>query len=244
MVRLTKGDFIMQKSYEAYKIDVGLCPTSLATTNATGAYHSLAEYRNMIAILEIGAMVAAGSVKLEVYQGKDAVGTSGKLITGATHTIAANVAVQSMTVALATVLNTQTITINGLVFTAHTDTTVLADRQFSIAGSDTADAALLAANINDETYGVPGVTAAASTGTITLTATDKSITVTTGVGTFTLATLRACAYVEVEGLTLEDDFTHIACKITTASATVICGATLLRGGNRKAITQTGGGASV
>ena len=234
----------MKKSYEAYKMDVGLCPTSIASGNAIGAYHSLAEYRNAIAILEIGAMVAGGSAKLEVFQGTNALGGSGKLITGATTTIAANVAVQAMTLVMATVAHTETITINGLVFTAHTDTTVLATRQFAINGNDTADGDELASCINDPTYGVPGVLAVNAIGTITLTATDEPITVTTGAGTFTLATLRACAYVEVEGLILEDDFTHVATKITTAAATVICGATLLRGGNRKGITQTGGGASV
>ena len=91
---------------------------------------------------------------------------------------------------------------------------------------------------------MPGVLAVNAVGTITLTATDVGITTTTSAGTFTLATVRACAYVEEQGLTLEDGFTHIATKVTTASATVICGATLLRGGNRKGITQTGGGTAV
>jgi hypothetical protein len=56
--------------------------------------------------------------------------------------------------------------------------------------------------------------------------------------------LRACAYIELDALTLEADFTHIATKLTT-SDTIIAGAILLRGGNRQAITQAvGASASV
>jgi hypothetical protein len=78
---------------------------------------------------------------------------------------------------LASVLNNETIIINGYTFTAKTSTTTLADRYFSIAGDDEADAALLATNINDKGYGVPGVTAVAAAGVITLTS-DDPITVT------------------------------------------------------------------
>jgi hypothetical protein len=59
------------------------------------------------------------------------------------------------------------VTINGVVFTAHATVTTKASRQFSISGNDTQDGDELAACINDATYGVPGVTAANSTGTIT-----------------------------------------------------------------------------
>lgn len=77
-----------------------------------------------------------------------------------------------VTVALDTVLAGQTLTVNTVVFTAHADTTTAADREFAIDGDNTADAAALAGLINDATYGVPGVTAAADTGTITLTLDD------------------------------------------------------------------------
>lgn len=55
----------------------------------------------------------------------------------------------SCTLTLATVLNAQTVTINGVVYTAHTNTQ--ANDQFSIAGDDTADAAALALAINNST---------------------------------------------------------------------------------------------
>ena len=238
----------MNKMYEDFKIDVGLPPTSLASANATGAYFSLAEFRRAIGILEIASMVAGGTAKLEIFQATNAAAGSAKLITGATATITANTNVTSLSIALATVLNGQTIIINGLTFTAHTDTTTVANREFSIAGDDTADGTALALCINDATFGVPGVTATNNVGTLTLVSTDPGAVAITGysaAGTVTVATVRAQAYVEVEGLTVESGFTHVATKLTTAAATVICGAVLLRGGNRQAITQAvGASASV
>lgn len=55
----------------------------------------------------------------------------------------------SCTLTLASVLNAQTVTINGVVYTAHTNTQ--ANDQFDISGSDTADAANLALAINNST---------------------------------------------------------------------------------------------
>ncbi len=238
----------MHKMYEGFKVDVGLQPISLASTNATGAYYSLADFRRLLAVLDIASMVAGGTAKLEVFQATNAAAGSAQLITGATATITANTLVSELTIALASVTNGQTITINGLLFTAHTDTTTVASRQFSIAGTNTQDGDELVTCINDPTYGVPGVTATNSSGTLTLVSTNPgavTITASSAAGTVTIATTKAQAYVEVDGLTLEDGFTHVACKVTTAAATVLCGAVLLRGGNRQAITQAvGASASV
>ena len=83
--------------------------------------------------------------------------------------------VNSITLTLAAVANTETIIINGLTFTGHTDTTTLATRTFSIAGSDTLDAVELAKCINDPVYGVPGVTATPAAAVVTLTATTATV---------------------------------------------------------------------
>lgn len=244
----------MNKIYEEMKIDVGLPPTSLATTNATGMYYSLAEFRRAIAILIVAAMAATKTAKIEVYQAKNAAAGSAKLLTGATATITANTLVAAATLTLATVLNTHTIiiTVGGTAytFTAHTDTTTVASRQFSIAGTDTQDGDELCTCLNDATYGIAalGLTASNNAGVVTIVSTVPgavAITAAQGVGaTITVATLRAVAYVEIDGLTLEEDFTHVATKLTT-SDTIIAGAVLLRGGNRQAITQAvGASASV
>lgn len=75
------------------------------------------------------------------------------------------------TVTLATVAAGATLVVNGLTFTAHAATTTKANREFSVSGSDAADAAELAACINDATYGVAGVAATVSGATVTLTVT-------------------------------------------------------------------------
>ena len=229
----------MNKIYEQIKVDIGLKPTSLATTHGTGAYYPLADYRKAIAILQVGAMAAAATAKIEVFEAKNAAAGSAALLAGATATITANTGVTSMTLTLATCLNAHTVTINGLVFTAHTDTTTLADREFSISGNDTADATALCLCINDGDYGVPGITAESALGVVTLTSTvpgETVLTVTETGATITLATLSGQAYIELDALTLSAGFTHIATKITTSS-TIVAAATLLRGGQKVGITQ-------
>ncbi len=76
---------------------------------------------------------------------------------------------------LASLDNGDTIIINGLTFTAHTNTTTVATRTFSIAGTDTADAVELAVCINDSTYGVPGVTATSTGAIVSLTSAVSTI---------------------------------------------------------------------
>jgi hypothetical protein len=76
-------------------------------------------------------------------------------------------------ITLAAVANSETIifTLPGggtVTFTAKTSTTTPASRFFSIAGDDTADAALLAANINHALYGISGMVATPAAGVITL----------------------------------------------------------------------------
>lgn len=73
---------------------------------------------------------------------------SAALLAGATKASTEG-AQASCTLTLASVLNTQTCTINGVVYTAHTNTQ--ANDQFDISGSDTADAAALCLAINNST---------------------------------------------------------------------------------------------
>ena len=237
------------KMFEGMKVDMGLLPTNALNGNATGSYYDLADYRKGIAILQVAAMAITKTAKIEVYQATNAAAGGAKLLTGATATITANVNVTSLTLALATVLNTHTIVINGLTFTAHTDTTTVANREFAIdGGNDTLDGDELVTCLSDPVYGVPGVTATNNAGTLTLVSTVPGATVITaaqGVGaTITVATVKAQAYVEFDALTLESGFTHVATKVTTDGAMVVS-AILLRGGQRAGITQkVGASASV
>ncbi|GMV90532.1 MAG: hypothetical protein AMXMBFR82_03100 [Candidatus Hydrogenedentota bacterium] len=237
----------MNRLYEAQKIDIGLVSQALNNTNATGRYFAMKDYGSALAILNGGAMAATKTTKIEVFEASDEDGTGAQLISGATATITANTNVTKATIALATVLNGEAIVINGLTFTAHTDTTTAADREFKIDGDDTADAAALAGLINDATYGVPGVTAAANTGTITLTVDDpgsRVLTISSEDATFTIATVEAQAYVELDDFDLSDGFTHIACKVTTTANSNVA-VVLLRGKPDGAVTQkVGASASI
>lgn len=94
---------------------------------------------------------------------------------------------------LATVLAGQTVIINGLTFTAHSTTTTVASREFSISGSNSADATALASCINDSTYGVTNVVATVSSARITLTPyPGTDITATPSAATITVTESYEC----------------------------------------------------
>lgn len=231
------------------KFDIALKPQALNNTNATGRYFGMQMFRKIIFLLIGAAMAATKTTKIELLQAKDAAGTGAKAITGAEATITANTAVTEATLTLASVLNTQKVTINGLVFTGHTDTTTLSKREFSIATDDTSAAAELVKCINDATYGVPGITATSALGVVTLKATnpgDVTITIADPAATITPATTEAQAYVEVDvgSLDLAGGFEYIAAKVTTTANSVVA-VEVMRGDDRfESVQQVGASASV
>lgn len=229
----------MNRAYEDLKIDVGLVAQPLDNTNVTGKYHPLAEYREVLAILSGGAMAKTKTTKIELLQATNAAAGDAKAVSGAEALITANTLVTELTITLATVLADETITINGLIFTAHATVTTVASREFSISGNDTADATELCTCINDPTYGVPGVTATSALGVVTLVSTVPGATLITAAttdATFTVATTKAQAYVGIESLVLDAGFSHVAVKVTsTATGTVAV--VLIRSKGRKVITQ-------
>jgi len=229
----------MNRRYEDSKIDVGLVSQALNNTNITGKYHSMKEFRSALAVLSGGPMAVTKTTKIEILEAKNADAGSAQALTGAEATITANVKVTELSITLASVLNGEEIVINGLTFTGHTDTTDVTLRQFSIATSDTAAAVELCTCINDPTYGVPGVDASSVGAVVTLVSTDPGatlLTVTSSDATFTIATTKAQAYVDIEGLVLTALFSHIAIKVTTTANSHVA-AVLIRYHSRKVITQ-------
>jgi hypothetical protein len=209
---------------EIAKLDMALEPQALNNSNNSGRSFPMRHFRRALFVVLGGAMAVTKTTALQIMEAQDAAGTGAQALSGALATITANANAAKATVALASVLNGEAIVINGLTFTAHTDTTTAADREFKIDGNDTADAAALAGLINDATYGVPGVTAAADTGTITLTVDDPgetTLTISSEDATFTIATVEAVGYVEVEDYDLSEGFTHLAAKVTTTANTVV-----------------------
>lgn len=213
----------MERILEKNQIQLALMQ-ALDDTNVTSKYFDARKSRRIAAILTVLAMAAATTVKLEIVQAKDADGTGVKAVTGAEKTVTANAEVISATVTLATFLADGTVTINGVTFTAHADTTTAANREFAIDGNDTADAAELVTLINDATYGVPGVTATSALGVVTLVADDGyAITVSSDPadGTCTIATVEAIAAVDITAESLDSDngFHFVALKVTTTATT-------------------------
>ncbi|MBA7524707.1 hypothetical protein ES705_16849 [subsurface metagenome] len=227
--------------HENVKIDIGLVSQALDNTDETGKYYSLKDYRSALAILNSGAMVATKTTKIELLQAKDADGTEAKGIPTtadqeATAEITANALVTELTITMVSVAADETITINDLIFTAHDTVTTPANREFSISGDDSADAAELVTCINDATYGVPGITASNFGAVITLVSTEPGETVITAASTdatFTIATTKAQAFVEILSTLLDKvtGFTHIAVKVTTNANSNVA-VVLLRGNAR------------
>jgi len=215
--------------YEGSKVDVGLVPQALNNTNVTGAYHPFDRAREMLAVLIVGAMAATKTAILALYEAKDATGTDAQALTDKSVTITANTKVTKVTLTLASFAAGETVVIQrgsdtAVTFTAHASTTTAANREFSIGGDDTADAAALAGLINNATYGVDGVLASAATGVVTLTLTEPgrgTLTVTSTSTHITIATVEAMAYVALLDEELSDGYTHVAAKVTTTANTVV-----------------------
>jgi len=230
---------------ERLKVDTQLVSENLAGAN-TPIYYNMKKYRKALFVWEVGAMAAGVTSVAAAWEARDDAATGAQALGAITATITANINVAEATLTLATVLNTEAVTINGLLFTAHTDTTTVADREFAIDGNDTADAVELCICINDPVYGVPGVTATSALGVVTLVATElgeEDITITDpAAGTITAATIRAIGYLEVDhtmltkATALVAAYTHIGF-IVTPSAATLTGGVVLRGNNRYTPTQ-------
>jgi len=231
----------MNKSYESLKMDMGLVPQSIASSNVTGKYFSMAEFRSALAVLTVGNITAGGTAALQIMEATSERAGSAQALTSYVATIAANVKVQSLTITCAggVVDDTLVITVDGVAytFTGKAATNTAAQEWKADGIDDTADAAAIVACVNVTLAGK--IWASNAAGVVTLIAEDGYyIEAIAETGSFTtFATTAAVAYVFLEGLALSAGFTFIAAKVTTASNTGICGVTLLRGKSRKAITQ-------
>jgi len=189
---------------------------AVATAGKVGQYLSMSECAKLIFVVVIDTLAAGESVICTVVEAQDAAATGAQNITTATCTVVANTNVRRAQVTMNSPDVDDTVTINGILFTAKAAQT-LATRQFDQSGSTTAQATSLAACINDATYGVPGVTAVASTAVVILTPDapeDTTITVSTSDAVKTVpATLDAVALIEVDASALSDTFTHVAIRV-------------------------------
>ena len=233
----------MNRAYENLKFDTGLLPQSLASTNKTGPYFNMKEFRSALAILNVGNITAAGSAALQIMEAKTEAAGSAQALGGKLATIAANVKVKALTITCVGGVEDDTliITVGGVAYTfVGKATQSLNGQEWKADGDDTSDATSIVACIN---YTLGDMLLAENTlGVITLTALDGYlIEAIAETGAFTtFATTSAIAYVWLEGLDLTALYSWIACKVTTAGNTGICSATLIRGESRKEITQKAG----
>lgn len=187
---------------EACHISMPLVATSLSNTNVTGSYIPIARMKSILFILHGGAAAATKTWKLELLEATDNAGTGASTVTSATGT--ANILVKEATIALASVANTDTVTVNGTIFTKAAAT----------SGLEFADAAGLKTAIEANCEGITG---SVSSTTVTITAEDGyAITVSrvNTAGTITLATTESVTAIAVTNDDLELDTTHIAPKVT------------------------------
>lgn len=216
----------MERLYDIGKLDPILASQSVATTTVTGEYHSVADYRSVAIAVSTGTMATGNTVALQLTQAKDHDGLSVKNITGAAGTITANTGVEGAIVTLSGVTAGETVIINGLTFTAHATTTTVANREFSIAGSDTTDAINLVTCLTDPDYGLIDINVDRTTNVITLEPVDESGIVLTIVGdtNITITTILASGYCEISTdlLDIVNGFTHIGISVTT-NATIVIG---------------------
>lgn len=221
---------------QRYKIDLGLVGQTLNNSNATGPYFPAAGYRKFLAICVDGASALDKTTQIEWMQATDSAGTGAKVVKQANAS--SGTESKALTTASATTItkatevtidptntaNGDTITINGLTYTAHTDTTDKSKRQFSIAGTDQQDATELYGCLTDATYGITylGITVTDDTnGLLTLRAQgdETTLTVTTSNATrLPIAITQQLLYseIDVDDLDITGGFVFVAPKVTKA----------------------------
>ena len=232
----------MNRITDLNKIDVGLVSANLNGAG-TGPYYRMDKYRKAVFAVEYGAMAAGVTSVIQVMQATDAAAGGAKVLTAGVATVNANTNVSSALLASGAVhVAGDTYTINGLTFTAAA-ADVPGARTYAIGGNATDSTLALANKINDPVIGVPGVTAAAAVGNLTLTVDepgDTTITISTSGGAVGVpSTLNAVAFVECDASTLDSNnsFSHVAVRVTNSDATQT-GSILIRGEARYNPDQT------
>ncbi|MDK1019553.1 MAG: hypothetical protein QGD89_09160 [Actinomycetota bacterium] len=226
------------KLEEQVKVDVGVTPTSLATTNKTGAFYAMANWARALFVVEAAAIADGQTVVAQVLQAKDGDGGSEKVITNAAATITSPTKATEVTVTATTVVDGNLITVNGQIFTCDDSSPDSALGQFDSGANDTDAMANLAVVVN---LLLPKVKATSASTVLTLRARDpgeETISISDETGTMVPAVIKALAYIEVEHRFLDHDngFDHVAIKLTTDD-TIVAGATLIRGNGRFDPTQ-------
>jgi len=207
---------------EGYRVECPLVGQTLTNTNVTGRYVSFNRTRRALFILNVGAMAATKTCKLEIMQAKTAAAGSAEAITGLTATITANTKVKKATVALASVGTGDTVTVTTYLHGVANDAVTFTKGAESAALVFADTAGLTAAIIAN----VIGATAATSTTNCLITALDGytvTVTSTDVGGTVTVATNEAIVVVDVVEANVNGagGFAYIGPKVTSTATGII-----------------------
>jgi len=226
---------------QRYKIDLGLVGQTVNASSVTGPYFPVAGYRKFCAICIDGASVLNKTTQVEWLQATAIGGTGAKVVkqanssTGTESAALTTAAAKKITKATEITIdptsaaNGDTITINGVTFTAHTDTTTAAKREFAINGTDAQDATALYGLLIDATYGITGLGIAVtddSAGLLTLRALGDETTLTVEVSDATKLKIditKQILYSEIDigDLDIAGGFVYVAPKVTKAGNGIV-----------------------
>lgn len=242
---------------QRYKIDLGLVGQTVNASNVTGPYFPVAGYRRFLAVCTDGASVINKTTQIEWLQATALAGTGAKVVKQANEstgteskavTTAAALTVTAateVTITPASAANGDTIAINGVTFTAHTDTTTAANREFKIDGTDAQDATALYGLLIDTTYGITDLGIAVTdseSGVLTLRALGDNcvLTVVTSHATrIAVAITKQIVYSEIgiDDLDLDGGFLYVAPKVTKAGSGIVSVVVLREVGDYGPATQ-------
>lgn len=231
---------------EQIKVDIALVGAN-QNGALTSRYFALKDYDKCLFVWLVGAMATAIASVATVQEAEDAAGTGTNLLAGKTATIAAHTGTVSATITCAAAIATDHVVINGLTFTGVAGAAVIANRTFSIDTGNNETAISLAAVINDNTYGVPGVTAVPVAAVVTLTVDEPGMThldITEHLITMVAADVLSLGYIEIDAHELTAAHTHVAFTITNSAASQTS-AIIIRGSGRyMPVTQYVGASDV
>lgn len=226
---------------QRYKIDLGLVGQTINGSNATGPYFPVAGYRKFLAVCIDGASVLNKTTQIEWLQATALAGTGAKVvkqsnITTGTESKAVSTA-GALTITKATEItidptdaaNGDTIVVNGVTFTAHTNATTAAKREFKIDGTDAQDATALYGLLIHATYGITGLGIAVTddeAGLLTLRALgdDTTLTVVSSNATrLPIAITKQILYseIDIDDLDISGGFVYVAPKVTKAGNGIV-----------------------
>lgn len=214
----------MHRVLEAIKLDQILKDEFNISGDNPGNNLLLSEHGINLDTANDGTTSAPKQAKVEIFQAKDASGTDSKPIPEAQAGIALNHKVTELTITFDGILDTESLTINGVTFTAHKNKTIESENRFSVLGNNAANAAEFVKCVNDSNHGLPDIIASNQSEVVRLKAQkDIGITATSRTSHLKIAEAKARSFLDIENLNLdiENGFTHIIVKCTNDAKTHI-----------------------